>query len=274
VIIDGHVHVAKEPDDAGFRAAVLDADTLLRLMDGPFSILGRARRVDRALIQPMISPTRAGDPLEHHRYIHGEIRAHPDRFAGCFVANPLLPIDRTTAVMRELVGSGDFRAVKLHPSNHGYMPFKSRDRLDPILEVVASLDVPVIVHQGDPPFSHPSQMAPLIEAFPQITFILAHFGTQRVVLADEAIYVARMNKNVYLDTGWGALPRIKEGIAAIGSERLVFGSDCPIQEIGSQLHVIDVLAWDPPIGIRLSPEKTEGIMGDNLAALLKWEATS
>jgi len=269
VIIDGHIHVAKEPDDAGFRAAVLDGEALLGLMDGPFSIMGRPRRVDRALIQPMISPTKSGDPLEHHRYIHEQIRLHPDRFVGCFVANPLLDTARTIKVMRELIQSRDFRAVKLHPSNHGYMPFKSRDRLDPILEEVASLGVPVIVHQGDPPFGHPSQMAPMIEAFSRITFILAHFATQRVVLADEAIYVARQNKNVYLETGWGALPRIKEGIAAIGSERLVFASDCPIQEIGSQLRVIDVLTWAPPIGIRLPEDKAEGIMGDNIAKLLQ-----
>jgi uncharacterized protein len=269
VIIDGHIHVAKEPDDAGFRAAVLDGEALLGLMDGPFSIMGRARRVDRALIQPMISPTRSGDPLDHHRYIHEQIRSHPDRLVGCFVANPLLDTARTIKVMRDLIASRDFRAVKLHPTNHGYMPFKSRDRLDPILEEVASLGVPVIVHQGDPPFGHPSQMAPMIEDFPRITFILAHFATQRVVLADEAIYVARKNNNVYLETGWGALPRIKEGIAAIGSERLVFASDCPIQEIGSQLRVIDVLTWAPPIGIRLSEDKAEGIMGDNIAKLLQ-----
>jgi uncharacterized protein len=268
VIIDGHIHVADQPDDAGFRAPVLDANELLRLMDGPFQVMGQQRKVDRALIQPMISPTRSGDPAEHHAYILAQVKLHPDRLMGCFVINPLLDIGRTIEVMRELIRSGHFRAVKLHPTNHGYMPFKSRDRLDPILKEVAALGVPVIVHQGDPPFSHPTQMAPVIEAFPQVTFILGHFGTQRVVLADEAIYVATKNKNVYLETGWGALPRIKEGIVAIGSERLVFGSDCPIQEIGSQLRVIDVLTWNHPIGIKLPHAKAEGIMGDNIARLL------
>ena len=269
MIIDSHVHVANEPDDAGFRAPVLDADALLRLMDGPFSVMGRQRRIDHAVIQPMISPTRSGDPADHHRYIHEQVKLHPDRFTGVFVANPLLDIRRTTEVMRELLRSRLFRAVKLHPTNHGYMPFKSRDRLNPILEEVAALQVPVIVHQGDPPFAHPTQMAPVIEDFPQVTFILAHFGTQRVVLADEAIYVARKNKNVFLETGWGALPRIKEGIVAIGSERLVFGSDCPIQEMGSQLRVIEVLTWERPIGIKLPEGQAEGIMGDNIAALLQ-----
>ena len=151
--------------------------------------------------------------------MHEQVKKHSDRFTGCFVANPLLDVRRTIEVMRGLVGSGAFRAVKLHPTGHGYMPFKSRERLDPLLQEVGALGVPVIVHQGDPPFGHPSQMAPLIESFPQVTFILAHYGTQRLVLADEAIYVARQNKNVYLETGWGALPRLKEGIAALGAGR-------------------------------------------------------
>jgi len=268
VIIDGHVHIASEPDDAGFRSPVLDADTLLSLMDGPFQIAGRPRRVDRALVQPMISPTRSGDPADHHRYVQEQVKKHPDRFTGCFVANPLLDVRRTIEVMRELVRNGDFRAVKLHPTSHGYMPFKSRERLDPLLQEAGDLGVPVIVHQGDPPFGHPSQMAPLIESFPQVKFILGHYGTQRLVLADEAIYVARQNKNVYLETGWGALPRLKEGIAALGAGRLVFGSDCPIQEIGTQLRPIDVLTWKPPIGINLSGKDADAILGNTLATLL------
>jgi predicted TIM-barrel fold metal-dependent hydrolase len=77
-----------------------------------------------------------------------------------------------------------------------------------------------------------------------------------------------MNANVSLETSWGDLPRIKEGISAIGSDRIIFGSDCPIQEIGSQLRVIEVLGWESPIGIGLPPHQVEGILGDNLLRLL------
>jgi uncharacterized protein len=268
LIIDGHVHIAAEPDDAGFRAAVMNGPELIRIMDGPFHIAGQERRIDKCLCQPMITPTRAGDPMDHHAYVIEQIERYPDRLMGCFVANPFLQMERTLDVMEELVKGGGYKAIKLHPTGHGYMPFKTRDRLDPIVAKAGELGVPIIVHQGEPPFAHPSQMAPLIEDFPDVTFILAHFGTQRVVLADEAVLVARHNSNVYLETGWGALPRLKEGIAAIGSERLVFGSDCPIQEIGSQLRNLEVLAWPGPIGIGLAQDLVEGMMGDNLAALL------
>jgi predicted TIM-barrel fold metal-dependent hydrolase len=268
MIIDGHLHIAGEPDDAGFRTLPLTGEEALRLMDGPFPINGQSRRVDRALVQPMISGTRAGHPLEHHRYVAEQVQAHPDRFVGNFVANPLLDTEETIAALRQLVTEAGFRAMKLHPTVHGYMPFKTRDRLDPLVAEAGRLGIPVLVHQGDPPFGHPSQLTTMIEDFPQVTFILAHFATQRVVLADEAIYVARKNSNVLIETGWGDLPRIKEGLAAIGPGRLVFGSDCPVQEMGSQLRVLEVLAWEPPLGVKLAPEAVEQIMGDNLARLL------
>lgn len=268
MILDGHVHIAAEPDAAGFRVLPLRGEELLELMDGPFMIAGRERVVDRALAQPMIAATREGDPMEHHRYVAEQVRAHPDRISGCFVANPLLDLEQSIAAMRTLVEQAGFRAMKLHPTGHGYMPFKSRDRLDPLITAAGHLGIPVIVHQGDPPFGHPTQMAPIIEDFPQVPCILAHFASQRVVMADEAIYVARKNPNVFLDTSWAHLPRIKEGLAALGPGRLMFGSDSPVMEMGSQLRVLEVLGWKPPMGVRLALEAVEGIMGDNLARLI------
>ena len=63
-------------------------------------------------------------------------------------------------------------------------------------------------------------------------------------------------------------PASREAITAIGPERLLFGSDCPIQEIGSQLRPIEVLGWEPPKGIGLDKHQVEGIFGDNLLSLL------
>jgi predicted TIM-barrel fold metal-dependent hydrolase len=237
-------------------------------MDGPFWVDGQWRRVDRALLQPLIAMSEAADPLAHHRYVAELVAAHPDRFVGCFVANPLLDTELTLTCLRQLVEQSGFRAVKFHPTVHGYMPFRSRDRIEPILREAARLGVPVMFHQGDPPFGHPSQLTGMMEDNRDVTFILAHFATQRVVMADEAIYVARMNPNVLLESSWVDLPRVKEGVAALGPGRIMFGSDCPVQEMGTQLRTLETLGWDPPIGIGLAPESRELMYGDNLAKLL------
>ena len=42
--------------------------------------------------------------------------------------------------------------------------------------------------------------------------------------------------------------------------------------MGSQLRTLEVLGWDPPIGIRLPSAERERLYGDNMAKLLRWEA--
>jgi predicted TIM-barrel fold metal-dependent hydrolase len=266
-IVDGHVHIGEGELEPG-RPGSLEAHMLLTLMDGPFHLLGEERRIDHVLAQPNIFMTREGDPWDHHRYVAESAAAHPDRITGCFVVNPLLPVDRTLEVLTDVIENHGFRGIKLHPMGHGYAPARMRDRLEPVFEIAATHDLPVIVHQGDPPYSHPTQFAPLAEEFSNVRFILAHLGTQRVVMAPEAIYVATKIDNIYLETGWGALPRIKEALAVLDPGRLVFASDCPIQEMGSQLRVLEVLTWDPPIGIGLAHDDLDRMMGGTIWSLM------
>ena len=107
-IVDGHVHIGEGEIEPG-RPGSLEAPMLLKLMDGPFNLLGEERRIDHVLAQPNIFMTREGDPWDHHRYVAESAAAYPDRITGCFVANPLLPVERTVEVLREVVekhGSG------------------------------------------------------------------------------------------------------------------------------------------------------------------------
>ncbi|MBI3059576.1 MAG: amidohydrolase [Deltaproteobacteria bacterium] len=270
MLIDGHIHISDKTTGV-WNHPPFTAEELVRLMDGPFPILGAGRRVDRAVVQPHSGETLRADQSfgEQHGYVTEVVKKYPDRLVGCFHINPHLGVEAALKELKRLVQEGGYRAVKLNPSLHGYMPPRSRALLDPIFETAAKLRLPIIVHMGDTPFAVPVLMAPLAEAHPQTKIILAHLGTQKVSYADEAIYVARKNENIWLETGWGPLPRIKEAVQAVGAGRLIFGSDCPIQEMGSQLRPIEVLAWKPPVGMNLPEADVERIMGDNMADLLK-----
>jgi hypothetical protein len=270
MIIDGHIHISDQTTGV-WNHPPFTAEELIRLMDGPFPILGKARRVDRAVVQIHSGETLRADLSfgEQHRYVTEVVNKYPARLVGAMHINPHLGVEKSLAELKRLVKDGGYRVIKLNPSLHGYMPPRSRALLDPIFETAAKLRLPVIVHMGDTPFAVPVLMAPLAEAHPQTKIILAHLGTQKVSYADEAIYVARKNDNIWLETGWGPLPRIKEAVQAVGAGRLIFGSDCPIQEMGSQLRPIEVLAWKPPVGMNLPEADVEKIMGDNMVALLK-----
>lgn len=239
-------------------------------MDGPFALFGRPRRVDRAIIQPHTGDTIVPGTtlLEQHRYIAESVRKYPDRLIGMVMVNPYLGLESIIKDIKQLIKEAGFRAIKLHPTVHSYLPSKNTKLLFPIVEVAVEFGVPVVIHTGDPPFALPVLMAPLAEAFPAATIIIAHLGTQKVTYADEAVYLARKNDNIFLETSWAPLPRLKEAVASLGPERILFGSDCPLLEIGTQLRNVEVLAWKPPLGMGLDERSVEMIMGGNMAEIL------
>ena len=269
MIIDSHVHLADRPSGI-FGHPPFKAEELLDYMDGPFTILGRPRRVELALIQPHTGETIVPGTtvLDQHQYIAASVRKYRDRLLGIVMVNPNLGLDSIIRDMEQLIKEEGFRAIKLHPTVHSYLPGKNTKLLFPIIEAAAGLRAPIIIHTGDSPFALPVLMAPLAEAFPAATIIIAPLGTQKVTYADEAVYLARKNDNVFLETSWAVLPRLKEAVAALGPERLLFGSDCPLLEIGSQLRTVEVLAWKPPLGMGLDERSVERIMGGNMAEIL------
>src|SRR5262249_29154334 len=122
MIIDSHVHISAATDLGGFRTPPLTGEDLIRLMDGPF-LVDRRPRSDRAAPQPLIWVPAGPAPRAPYRSAADKVGKHPDRFSGCFAANPLLDTDLTISCLRELVAKSGFRMVKFHPTVHGYMPF-------------------------------------------------------------------------------------------------------------------------------------------------------
>jgi hypothetical protein len=268
MIIDTHVHISNGAHPA-MKQPAYTAEELLDQMNGPYAIADSERRVDMALCQNHPHDTvYETDVRVHHQYVADSVAKYRDRLLGCMVVNPRLGVDLAVSVLRELVSSAGFRALKLHPTTHGFYPERSVEWLRPILQAATDLEIPVIVHTGDPPFSQPVQVAPIAAAFPKLSIILAHLGSQQVSYAHQAIYVARMNPNVYLETGWGTLARLRDAVDAIGPSRLVNASDCPLLEMGSQLRLLEILGWSSPFGLNLAESALEDIMGNNAARLL------
>jgi predicted TIM-barrel fold metal-dependent hydrolase len=131
------------------------------------------------------------------------------------------------------------------------------------------LDLGVLIHTGDGPYAYPIMMEPLAEAFPQLRIVLAHFGIQRMVLADEAISVASRNDNVWIETSCAHLGNLKDGIRKLGATKLMYGSDSPFHDMFSQLRPIEVLCHEPPLGLKLSESDRERIFGENAAQVFR-----
>jgi predicted TIM-barrel fold metal-dependent hydrolase len=274
MLVDCHVHIADSVDPV-WRVAKFTAEDMLQHMDGPGRVFGVDRRIDMAAAMPGMGFTATSDLSfeEQHRTVINAVAKYPDRFVGTFILNPRLGLQAGIDTLRKLVKGGGFRMVKLNPAMHNWWPNKTDDLIYPILEEAITLDIPVLVHMGEPPYAVPNLCAPMIRDHPKATIILAHFGTQGISYAGDAINVAKQYPNVLLETGWGHTPRINEAARALGADRLVFGSDSPPLDLWSQLRLVEALTMQPPLGIGMSESDAEKIMGGTMTRLLKLGAT-
>src|SRR5437867_2400526 len=99
MIIDLRCYPTKEVDSAWRHdGAPFTGERLLKMMDGPFYVNGKPRRVDKAFIQPPQGNTLhnfTNDHLDGREGIRAYmaytvelVKKYPERFIGCFVYNP------------------------------------------------------------------------------------------------------------------------------------------------------------------------------------------
>jgi len=216
------------------------------------------------------------------------LRAHPVRFWGYFMLNPLAP-DAVERTARALDESG-FRGVCLFPAMHR---FSVRDeRLQPIYELAARHGAAVFVHMGvltvgvrkklglvskfDMSFSNPIELHRVALEFPGANFVVPHFGAGYF---REVLTLGDLAPNVYVDTSstnsWTKYhtPALSlrdvfsKAIEIFGAKRLLFGSDSSFFPRGWNRSILDQqMAVLKELGV--GSEDLAAIFGGNLQRLL------
>jgi hypothetical protein len=183
---------------------------------------------------------------EDEASVEAAVSAYPERFFGNFMLDPLRPaaLDR----VKQAFDRKMLRCLALFPAMHGYSI--TDPRLIPILETAADHRAVVFVHCGaisvgirkklgltspfDMRYSNPIDLHPVALHFPQIRFIVPHFGAGYL---REALMLADLAPNVYLDTSssnrWmaydpGSLDLrtvFRRAIDVAGAARILFGTD-------------------------------------------------
>lgn len=172
------------------------------------------------------------------------VRAYPHRFYGYFMLDPTQPdaLDRVKAA----ASNPHLHGLCLFPAMHTYSITDAR--LVPLLEAASDARLVVFVHCGaisvgvrkklglpsqfDMRYSNPLDLHPVALHFPQIRFVVPHFGAG---LFREALMLADLCPNVYLDTSssnrWIAYEGLdlrvvfRRAIDVLGLERILFGTD-------------------------------------------------
>lgn len=121
-------------------------------------------------------------------------------------------------------------------------------RLYPVYQYAAAHNMPVCLHMGDPryDYSHPKKLAHVLDDFPTLTVIAAHFGGyQRWEEAKRYL----CGRNVYFDTSSSIphsdLATLQEMLALHGTEKFLFGTDYPLTNQADELKRFATLGLTP-----------------------------
>jgi predicted TIM-barrel fold metal-dependent hydrolase len=261
-IIDAHCHVW--PDHIAARALAGRVPGMTASGDG--TVAGALKSMARCGIDKSVVMGIADQARHVHR---------TNEFIGSLASDDLIPFgtvhpDLPVQENLESLRTHGILGVKLHPLFQG---FRMDDpRIYALLEAFGS-QIPVIAHigaGGSPEAnrrSNPAMLADIVRTFPELRLVACHFGGfhQLDEVQDEVLGL-----DVMLETSWpptlGGLDRDRV-IAMIrrhGAERIVFGSDWPMTDPLAELDVVR--------GLGFGPEETAGILGGNLARLLRLPA--
>ncbi|ABR62805.1 amidohydrolase family protein [Sinorhizobium medicae] len=259
-------------------------ERLLKMMDGPYYVNGKPRRIDKAFIQPPQGNTIYTDGYgdltgkaairDYMSYTVELVQKYPDRFIGCFVYNPRYGTQNGAEEIEHHAKEYGFKMVQLQANMHAYRPDRALDWLRPAMRKCADLGLIVKVHTGDGPYSIPTEFYPIIREFPSVNFVLGHFGVQTGgVYVFEPFQMAMDAPNIYVESGWCLQSRIVEFAKELPKHKLLFGTDTPPNEPGMWLRLLEVLCHEPPQGLNLDEDTLEDYLGNNIGRMIGLDPT-
>ncbi len=226
---------------------------------------------------------------EDEESVEAAVQAFPERFFGFFMLDPLRPgaQERVKAALQRR----RLHCLCLFPAMHGYSI--ADPRLISILEIVADNRAAVFVHCGalsvgvrsklglrslfDMRYSNPIDLHPVALHFPQIRFIVPHFGAGYL---REALMLADLAPNVYLDSsssnrwmiydpaGLDLRTVFRRTLDVVGPGRILFGSDSSFFPRGWHSAIFDQQTKALyELGVDVAGAKQ--ILHDNLINLLR-----
>ena len=257
-IIDSHCHIY--PDKIAEKASANTGRfyNLPASLDGKISTLiehGKKAGIEHFIVQSVATTPMQVTSINH--FIAESVALSDGHFTGLGTLHPD-SADMESDV-NEILALG-LKGVKLHPD------IQQIEIDDPKMHKIYRLcegKLPILLHTGDYryDYSNPNRMIPILEQYPNLTVIGAHFGGWSIW--EEATERLKKYPNFLVDCSsslYAISPeKAKELIHAYGVERVLFGTDYPLWTPEEEL--------DRFMKIDLTEKEREDIFYNNTARL-------
>ena len=194
-------------------------------MDGTVEMLlerGKQAGISQYVILPVSNA--ANRVRSINSFILEQTAAHD-----CFIGFGTLHADMEgLEAEAEWILSSGLKGIKMHPDSQR---FNIDDpRLFPVYEQIKG-KIPVLLHMGDQRynFSHPSRLRKVLDIFPDLEVIAAHFGgysmfhTAKELLWDTDCVFDISSAMMFMEDG-----EAERYINCYGAERMAYGTDYPL----------------------------------------------
>jgi hypothetical protein len=243
LIIDSHVHLKHGgPDKTEYSA-----EAIVEIMD--------EAQIDKSVVFAMSTTTRRSIEMARRA-----VRKFEDRLIPYVYALP----HYESPVIKELemaISDLGFRGIKIHIGECTLEMYVT----EPVLRLAGRLGVPCLIDCG----GRYDLIEEMARAFPETKIIVAHLGKylcRDEALIDRFINIAKSRENVFLDaSGVVISKKIKEAVEAVGSSRVIFGTDGPKPE-GAEFARAEI---EKIKKLNLSPEDERAVLGGTIAKLLE-----
>ena len=210
MIIDVHAHIL----DTGYpveSTTTVNASEMVHAMDR------------HGISEMWVSPATAfvRDFVASNKYQYDFFKqTNYSRFRNYAVFNPYFPNETSEEIKRCFEEYG-FDGIKIHNWMQGILPHQKP--LYDIIEASIKYHVPVLFHDGTPPYSDTLQLSAIAEMYPEAKILLGHSGLYDSYRA--AIQAANTHNNIWLVLIGPTVGDMEEIIVKSRRDRLLFGTD-------------------------------------------------
>ncbi len=194
-----------------------------------------------------------------NEFIASEVKAHPKLFTGF---GTLHPDSETIQEDLDYLTELDLKGVKIHPDFQRFA--LNGEKAFKMAECINEKKIPLMIHCGDfrYNYSNPKQLKPLLEEFPELQIIGAHFAGWS--MWEEATKELSGTPNLIVDLSsslYSLSPETaKELIYAYGADKVLWATDFPMWDSESEMEMFNK--------IDLTPDERNMILYENAAKIL------